>query len=115
MKLTENTADFAVVWNAFHGGGVYSFHRSLSEAIKARKKVWRQYEGSIDRPVEIIPVSEYGVRELTRYYEDAARSSFTPVCIIAPVVHTFNYDLCIKRYAELKTMDQYTDPYDYCL
>ena len=43
MKLSENSARFAVVYNAFHGGGVTSYHASLSAAEAAQ---WRSFCGS---------------------------------------------------------------------
>ena len=41
MKLTEENARFAVVKTAFHNGGTVSFHVSLDEAMKAKKKLQR--------------------------------------------------------------------------
>ena len=37
-KLTEETARYAIVKTAFHGGGTISFHRSLDAAIKAANR-----------------------------------------------------------------------------
>ena len=38
MKLTEKNSKFAVVKTAFHGGGVISYHNSLTEALKSERK-----------------------------------------------------------------------------
>ena len=38
MKLNEKNANYAVIKTAFHGGGVVSYHKSLTAAEKACKK-----------------------------------------------------------------------------
>ena len=38
MKLSENNARFAIVYNAFHSGGVASYHASFSAAEAAQRR-----------------------------------------------------------------------------
>lgn len=60
MKLDETNSKFAVVKNAFHGGGTISFHNSLNAALKAEKK----YINFFGDYCAIVPVTEEAYNEL---------------------------------------------------
>ena len=62
MKLNEKSARFAVVKTAFHGGGVISYHRSITEALKADKKF--SSGTCICGCCRVIPITEEARKEL---------------------------------------------------
>lgn len=62
MKLTEKNAKFAVVRTAFHGGGVISFHNSMSEALKSERKY--ASGNCICGCCRVIPITEEARKEL---------------------------------------------------
>ena len=63
MKLTEKNAKFAVVKTAFHGGGVISYHNSLTEALKSERKY--ASGGCICGCCRVIPITEEAREELS--------------------------------------------------
>ena len=87
MKLNEKNARFAVVKTAFHGGGVISYHRSITEALKADKKF--SSGGCTCGCCRVIPITEEAREEL---FEQSYLGS-----IIKAVEHALSYKLPIVR------------------
>ena len=91
MKLTEKNSKFAVVKTAFHGGGVVSYHRSLTEALKSERKY--ASGGCICGCCRVIPITEEAREEL------------------------FERSYCAQRAALLRDIPNYTgndSPYAIC-
>lgn len=69
MKLSENNARFAVVYNAFHGGGVTSYHASLSAAEAAQRRA--RVGGCCCGCCAVVPITPDAAAEMHRAWEAA--------------------------------------------
>lgn len=91
MKLNETNASFAVVATAFHGGGTWTYHNSLDQAMKSCKQ--HTNPRCVCGCCAVIPITEQARNQMIEYINIA--------CSNAGMGRNYASDYEIPLYSEL--------------